>query len=91
VHFLYHQYLQPALTICANAKINAITIVEELLNRWTSSPRVPKEMDALFRSNGVSLTGSGFIDGACCEMALTMSSMMHRMDALEGESPIQSG
>ena len=78
------QDLQPALTVCANAKVNVITIAEELLNSWTSSPKITKEMDALFKSNGVSLTGSGFIDGACCEMALTMSSMMHRMDALEG-------
>jgi hypothetical protein len=42
-------------------------------------------MDALFQANGVSLTGSGFIDGVCCEMALTLSSMMQKIEGLEGK------
>ena len=76
--------LKPALTTCATSKVNVITIAEELLFSGGSSPQYTKELDLLFKQNGVSVTGSGFIDGACCEMALTLSSMMHRITGLQG-------
>jgi hypothetical protein len=70
--------------VCAKAHVNVITIAEEFLYSWTSSPAITKEMDDLFKANGVSFTASGFIDGACCEMAMTMSSMMQKIEGLEG-------
>ena len=76
--------LQPSLTVCAESKVNVITIAEELLDSRTSSPALTKEINALFRENGVTLTGSGFEDVACCEMTMMLSSMMHRIHALEG-------
>jgi hypothetical protein len=76
--------LKPLLTVCAKAHVNVITVAEDVLYSWTSSPAVTKEMDALFKANGVSLTGSGFIDGASCEMALTLSSMMQKIEGLQG-------
>jgi len=76
--------LQDALTVCAQQKCNVITIAEELLNSKTSSPKLTQEMDELFQHNGVSLTGSGFIDGACCEMTMMLASMMHKIDGLKG-------
>jgi hypothetical protein len=77
--------LKPLLTVCAKAHVNVITVAEDVLYSWTSSPTVTKEMDALFKANGVSFTGSGFIDGAICEMALTLSSMMQKIEGLEGK------
>jgi 4-hydroxy-tetrahydrodipicolinate reductase len=77
--------LKPALTTCATSKVNVITIAEELLFSGGSSPQWTKELDLLFKQNGVSVTGSGFIDGACCEMALALSSMMHRITGLQGK------
>jgi hypothetical protein len=77
--------VKPTLEVCAKAKVNMITVAEELLYSWTSSPAMTKEMDDLFKANGVSLTGSGFIDGASCEMALTLSSMMQKIEGLEGK------
>jgi hypothetical protein len=77
--------VRPALAVCAKAKVNVITVAEELLYSWTSSPTMTKEMDNLFKANGVSLTGSGFIDGASCEMALTLSSMMQKIEGLDGK------
>lgn len=76
--------LKSLLIICAKAHVNVITVAEDVLYSWTSSPAITKVMDDLFKANGVSLTGSGFIDGACCEMALTLSSMMQKIDGLEG-------
>jgi hypothetical protein len=32
--------------------VNVITIAEELLYNWTSSPAITKEMDDLFKANG---------------------------------------
>jgi hypothetical protein len=49
--------LKPLLTVCAKAHVHVITIAEELLYSWTSSPAITKEMDDLFKANGVSLTG----------------------------------
>lgn len=76
--------IEGPLRNCAEAKCNVITIAEELLHCWTSAPEKTKEMDELFKANGVSFTGSGFIDGACCEMTMVMASLMHKIDKLEG-------
>ena len=76
--------IYPALETCATNKVNVITIAEELLFSAGSSPRQTAQLDALFRTNGVSVTGSGFIDGAVCQMALALSSNMHRITGMEG-------
>jgi hypothetical protein len=76
--------IEGPLTVCAEAKCNVITIAEELLFSWTSSPELTGKMDDLFKVNGVTFTGSGFLDGACCEMALLMASLMHKIEKLEG-------
>jgi hypothetical protein len=78
------QDLEPLLRVCAKAHVNVITIAEEVLYSWTSSPVITKEMDDLFKANGVSFTGSGAMDGTVCEMVLTLSSMMQKIEGLEG-------
>jgi hypothetical protein len=76
--------LKPLLIACADAKVNVITIAEELLYSFPASPKLTEELDERFKAAGVSFTGSGFIDGACGEMILAMSSMMQRIDTVEG-------
>ena len=76
--------IRPALTVCAQAHVNVLTIAEEVLDSRTSSPKLTREMDQLFRANGVTLMGSGFIDGACCEMTMVMASMMQNIQGLKG-------
>jgi 4-hydroxy-tetrahydrodipicolinate reductase len=76
--------LKPLLIACADAKVNVITIAEELLYSFPASPKLTQELDDRFKAAGVSFTGSGFIDGACGEMILAMSSMMQRIDTVEG-------
>mmetsp|Transcript_22150 Transcript_22150/g.32195 ORF Transcript_22150/g.32195 Transcript_22150/m.32195 type:complete len:379 (-) Transcript_22150:656-1792(-) len=76
--------IEPHLRVCAEAGVNVVTIAEELLFSWTSAPAKTKEMDLLFKQKNVSLIGSGFIDGACCDLTRTMAAMMHRVEKLEG-------
>mmetsp|Transcript_15091 Transcript_15091/g.32953 ORF Transcript_15091/g.32953 Transcript_15091/m.32953 type:complete len:466 (-) Transcript_15091:160-1557(-) len=76
--------IYPSLEVCAQQKVNVITIAEELLFSAGSSKQLTKELDTLFKKNGVSVTGSGFIDGACCAMALALSGSMHRINGMEG-------
>ena len=76
--------IYPALETCATSKANVITVAEELLFSGGSSPVQTRQLDALFTSNGVTVAGSGFIDGACCQMALALSANMHRITGMKG-------
>uniref|UniRef100_A0A7S2MPR1 Dihydrodipicolinate reductase N-terminal domain-containing protein n=1 Tax=Helicotheca tamesis TaxID=374047 RepID=A0A7S2MPR1_9STRA len=76
--------IESQLRVCAENQVNVVTIAEELLFSWTSAPEKTQEMHDLFEKNNVSLIGSGFIDGACCDMTRTMAAMMHRIEKLEG-------
>ena len=76
--------IMPSLIVCAKSKVNVVTIAEEVLNSYTTSPELTKEIDALFRANQVTLTGSGFEDVAVGEMMLTLSSLMHQIAVIHG-------
>jgi hypothetical protein len=73
--------LKSALTTSAGtSKVNAISINDEEL--------LSSVKDLLSKQNGVSVTGLGFSDGACCKMALALSSMLqqHMTTGLQGNN-----
>ena len=47
---------------CAEHGVNAITIAEEALYPWNTSPTAAAELDRLARQNGVTITGTGHQD-----------------------------
>jgi 2,4-diaminopentanoate dehydrogenase len=47
---------------CAEHGVNAVTISEEALYPWNTSPMAAAELDRLARANGVTLTGTGHQD-----------------------------
>src|SRR5436305_5278662 len=48
---------------CAEHGVNAVTIAEEALYPWNSSPMATAELDHIARRHGVTLTGTGHQDG----------------------------
>jgi hypothetical protein len=57
------------LKILAEHGVNTITIGEEVVYSWNTEPDLTQELDALFRKNGVTLTGTGYQDAYWIYMA----------------------
>ncbi|TNV78726.1 hypothetical protein FGO68_gene9082 [Halteria grandinella] len=54
--------LEGPLRACAESKVNVITIGEEAFYSWNTEPKLTQELDALFRQNSVTFTGTGYQD-----------------------------
>jgi 2,4-diaminopentanoate dehydrogenase len=54
--------LAEPLKILAENQVNVITIGEEAVYSWNTEPELTQELDALFRKNAVTLTGTGYQD-----------------------------
>ena len=52
--------LAEPLRILAENQINVITINEEAVYSWNTEPALTRELDALFRKNAVTFTGTGY-------------------------------
>ena len=50
------------LRICAENGVNAVTLSEEALFPWNTSPEITKELDAIAKRTGATLTGTGHQD-----------------------------
>ena len=55
----YMSDAQEQLRLCAEHGVNAITLSEEALYPWETSPEITKELDSIAKRTGVTLTGSG--------------------------------
>ncbi len=53
----------PQLKVVARAKMNCITIAEEMAYPWAHEPALAREIDELFVQNGVSVLGTGINPG----------------------------
>lgn len=54
--------LAKPMRILAENRVNVITIGEEAFYSWNTEPQLTQELDALFRQNAVTLTGTGYQD-----------------------------
>ncbi len=74
------------LRICAEAGVNAVTIAEEALYPWGTSPMATAELDALAKRHGVTLTGSGHQDAYWVNLVSNVMGTAHRIDAVRGRA-----
>ena len=50
------------MKICAQNRVNVITIGEEAFYSWNTDPVLTQELDMIFRQNSVTLTATGYQD-----------------------------
>lgn len=71
---------------CTRLGANVITISEESLFPWSSSPQQAAELDALAKANGVTITGSGHQDVFWLNMVSMLMGASHRIEEVHGRA-----
>src|SRR5436305_547201 len=71
---------------CAEHGVNAVTIAEEALYPWNSSPMATAELDHIARRNGVTLTGTGHQDVYWVNLVSMLLSTAHRIESVTGRA-----
>ena len=66
----------------AECQLNVITIGEEAFYSWNTDQALTQEIDALFRKNGVTLTGTGYQDAYWLYLASTLVGVSLKVDRL---------
>lgn len=74
--------LEKPLRVMAESKVNVITIGEEAFYSWNTEPKLTQELDVLFRSNGVSLSGTGYQDAYWLYLAAMLVGVSLKVDRL---------
>jgi 4-hydroxy-tetrahydrodipicolinate reductase len=78
--------LEEAFTAASNAGADAITTCEEALYPWNSSPETTKQLDALAKKNGTTITGSGYPDLFWGTMINNLTGSSHKITKIKGMS-----
>jgi secondary-alkyl amine dehydrogenase [NAD(P)+] len=71
---------------CAAHGVNAVTISEEALYPWNTSPMQTAELDSLARRNGVTITGTGHQDVYWVNIVSMVMATSHRLDTVTGRA-----
>jgi 4-hydroxy-tetrahydrodipicolinate reductase len=71
---------------CAEHGVNAITISEEALYPWNTSPTQTAELDALAKANGVTITGTGHQDVYWVNLVSMVMATSHRIETVTGRA-----
>ena len=71
---------------CAEAGVNAVTISEEALYPWNTSPEITAELDAIAKRTGATLTGTGHQDTYWVNLVAMMMGTSHRIDHVTGHA-----
>jgi 4-hydroxy-tetrahydrodipicolinate reductase len=74
------------LALCVRHGANVVTISEESLYPWTTSPAIAAELDALAKQHGVTITGSGHQDVFWLNMVSNLTGASHRIDRVQGRT-----
>jgi 4-hydroxy-tetrahydrodipicolinate reductase len=82
----YMSDAQEQLRLCAEHGINAVTLSEEALYPWDTSPEITKELDAIAKRTGVTLTGTGHQDSYWLNMVSMLMGTTHRIDNVLGQA-----
>jgi 4-hydroxy-tetrahydrodipicolinate reductase len=71
---------------CAEHSVNAVTISEEALYPWNTSPMQTAELDALARRSGVTITGTGHQDVYWVNLVSMVMATSHRLETVTGRA-----
>jgi len=74
------------LRLCAEHSVNAVTLAEEALYPWNTSPTAAAELDRLARRNGVTITGTGHQDVYWVNLVSMVLATAHRIESVTGRA-----
>ncbi|OSQ52427.1 NAD(P)H-dependent amine dehydrogenase family protein [Marivita geojedonensis] len=80
----YLSTMRPHFEICLGNGANVVTIEEETIFPWTTAPDHAKALDALAKSNGVTLAASGAQDVFWVNLVTTLLGAVHKVDRVTG-------
>ncbi|CAN5166834.1 dihydrodipicolinate reductase [soil metagenome] len=72
------------LAMCVTLGANVVTISEESLYPWTTSPDLASTIDALAIAHGVTVTGGGHQDSLWVHMVSALMGAAHHIDTIHG-------
>ena len=78
--------IRDALLVCAKNGVNAITTNEEAFFPVNSSPSLTREVDALAKKTGCTISGSGYQDVFWGNLIATLAGAMHKINTIRGSS-----
>lgn len=78
--------IRDALLVCAKNGVNAITTNEEAIFSMNSSPSLTREVDALAKKTGCTISGSGYQDVFWGNLIATLAGAMHKINTIRGSS-----
>ncbi|MCV7322784.1 NAD(P)H-dependent amine dehydrogenase family protein [Mycolicibacterium confluentis] len=84
-----NSYLEDAidqLRICAAEGVNVVTLSEEMLYPWETSPELAEELDLAAKRSGATLTGTGYQDTYWVNMIGLLMGTAHRIDSVSGRA-----
>ncbi len=76
--------LKSQYEVCAKCGVSAISIGEESIYPWKTSPNITEYLDKIAKDNNVTLAGSGFQDIYWGHLVATLSKSMFRFDKIVG-------
>jgi 4-hydroxy-tetrahydrodipicolinate reductase len=74
------------LRLCAEHGVNAVTLSEEALYPWCTSPAMTAELDLIAKRTGVTLTGTGHQDSYWVNLVAMMMGTAHRIETVTGKA-----
>jgi hypothetical protein len=69
---------------CAEHGVNAVTLSEEALYPWSTSPALTAELDRIAKRTGVTLTGTGHQDSYWVNLVSMVMGTSHRIETVTG-------
>lgn len=78
--------IREALLVCARNGVDAITTNEEAIFPMNSSPSLTREVDALAKKTGCTISGSGYQDVFWGNLIATLAGAMHKINKIRGSS-----
>lgn len=82
----YMEDVKEGVLACLRGGANVISLAEENLYSWLTSPGDTKEIDAVAREHGVTYTCSGHQDGYWVQLVATLMGTAHRIDEVHGKA-----
>ncbi|MBF9057734.1 dihydrodipicolinate reductase [Rhodobacterales bacterium HKCCSP123] len=80
----YLKTMHPHFEVCLANKVNVVTIEEETIFPWSTSPDLSASLDGLAKANGVTLAASGAQDVFWVNLVTTLLGASHRVDSVTG-------
>jgi 4-hydroxy-tetrahydrodipicolinate reductase len=80
----YLSNMRDHFAVCLEHGVNVITIEEETVFPWNTAPDLAAELDALAKTNGVTLAASGAQDVFWLHLVGTLLGASHKVEAVEG-------